>query len=333
MSTEEISKLQSIIEEQSNEIQKLKKQIEELNSSKQSNVNLTKFSYNAITIYDEKNIKKTGIEKIHEEILPIEDKIFFITTIQNLDNSINEEVMHFKQFQNGDIEIMKQLKKYENLNQYKKHILLIDKISTNDTNNYQFVSINNFLKQQQDFKLKPTKGEISIWTITILIPIVLITIGLIHPPLFIMRLGFGIVSLGLKGIASIFSPTTKKVETWIKQKINKNKEQKEKNKKERQSIIKNLTSNKTEIKLETRLQTQYDILKQELDNRKDKNHIELISNNTINHNPNNLLENLTIESESNQNFDWFIRNRVNNQDSQPLTTSNHNWNKVKCLFT
>ncbi|WP_342218597.1 hypothetical protein [Spiroplasma endosymbiont of Amphimallon solstitiale] len=63
-----------------------------------------------------------------------------------------------------------------------------------------------------------------------------------------------------------------------------------------------------------------------MDNRKEKNPDQLISSETINQNSN-------IESVNNQNFDSSIRNTVNQQEQLPSTTSNHNWNKVKCLLT
>jgi len=125
----------------------------------------------------------------------------------------------------------------------------------------------------------------------------------------------------------LFSSATRKVDVWFGNKLYKNKEQKEKEKKERQSIIKNLSTDK----LETKLETQFNILKQELDNRKEKNPDKLISNNKINHKSNSVLENSSIESLNPSNFDSSIRNTVN-QFNETSTSSNHNWNKVKCLF-
>ena len=49
-------------------------------------------------------------------------------------------------------------KKYQNINEYKKNNLLIENISTNNTNN-QFTIIKDFLKQHTLKKLKPTKKE------------------------------------------------------------------------------------------------------------------------------------------------------------------------------
>ncbi|WDA54869.1 MAG: hypothetical protein PPFGHCPK_01350 (plasmid) [Spiroplasma endosymbiont of Drosophila atripex] len=326
--------------EKNKQIQQLKNEIELLKQAKQSDVNLTKFSYNAITIYDEKQKPKI-IKKIHEEILPINNEIYFITTIQNIDNSINEEVIHLQQLIKDDIKIFKQNKQYNNIDDYKKDINLINDISTN--NNSQFVPIKDFLKQQENFKLKPTATEKWIWSASWLIPITLMSIGLIHPPLLITTIVLSIVSLILKEGTELFSPISIKVKSWIKDKfyslihkipfVNKRNLIKTKEQQETEKNIKKSIENLTSDKLETKLQTQYDILKQELDNRKDKNHIELISNNTINHNSNTILKNSNIETLKPDTFDKSIRNIINNQELQTSTTSNHNWNKVKCLLT
>ncbi|BDT04366.1 hypothetical protein SHM_20120 [Spiroplasma ixodetis] len=124
--------------------QQLKNEIEKL---KQSNVNLAKYSYNAITIYDEKQSKKTGINKIHEEILPIEDKIIFITTFVNIDNSITEEVIYFQELINSDIQVVQQIKNYKNISEYKKDIVLME--DTSKYNNCQFLPIKDFLKNNK----------------------------------------------------------------------------------------------------------------------------------------------------------------------------------------
>lgn len=318
--TEKISKLHTTIQEQTQEIKQLKKENEKL---KQSNINFDKFKYNVVTIYDEKQSKKTGIEKIHEEILPIEDKIIFITTFVNIDNSITEEVIYFQELINSDIRVVQQIKNYKNISEYKKDIVLME--DTSKYNNCQFLPIKDFLKKQQDFKLKPTKKEIGIWIISwLIIPLGVVAINLIHPPLLIMSLVIGGIAIVLRGGAEVFSPKSKKVWSWISNKICNNEELKEKNKEERQSIIKNLTSDK----LETKLQTQYDILKQKIDNRKEEIPNQLISNKS-----NSYLENSIIESKNNQNFDSSIKNTVNNQGSQPSTISANTWNKVKCLLT
>ncbi|WP_252320408.1 hypothetical protein [Spiroplasma endosymbiont of Lariophagus distinguendus] len=353
ISTEKISQTKTIIQEKDKEIQQIKKENEEL-KIKRSNVNFDKFKYNVVTIYDEKQSKKTGINKIYEEILPINNKIYFITTFQHADNSIREQVLFFQELTNGDIKIFKQKKSYENINEYKKDITLINDISTNKNKvSFKMIPIKDFLKKQQDFKLKPTKKEIGIWIISwLIIPLGVVAINLIHPPLLIMSLVIAGIAIVLRGGAELFSPKSKKVWSWISNKICKNEELKEKKKKERQSIIKNLTSDK----LETKLQTQYDILKQKIDNRKEEipnqlisnksnsylensniesenNLNKLISNNKINHKSNSFLKNSSVEQLNPNNFDSSIRNTVNNQELQPSTISANTWNKVKCLFT
>ncbi|WP_281748174.1 hypothetical protein [Spiroplasma ixodetis] len=108
---------------------------------------MAKYSYNAITIYDEKQSKKTGINKIHEEILPIEDKIIFITTFVNIDNSITEEVIYFQELINSDIQVVQQIKNYKNISEYKKDIVLME--DTSKYNNCQFLPIKDFLKNNK----------------------------------------------------------------------------------------------------------------------------------------------------------------------------------------
>ncbi len=337
ISTEEIFQFHTI-QEKDQEIEQLKKQNEEL-KLKQSNVNLNKFKYNAVTIYNEKQRKKTSIEKIHEEILSIEDKIFFITTFVYINHSITENVFFFQEDSNCNIQVINQIKNYQNINEYTKDIYLIDQ----KNNNINKMTVKDFLKKQQDFKLKPTKGERTLWCIFTAIAVLagistfIGVIILFFPTVAVIPA----VAIGLKVVstlssisfirifASLFSPATRKVDVWFGNKFYKNKEQKEKEKKERQSIIKNLSVDK----LETKLQTQYEILKQELDNKKEKNPDKLISNNKINHNSNNVLENSNIESLNPSNFDSSIRNTVNQQEPQTPTSSNHNWNKVKCLLT
>lgn len=282
---------QSKIHELEKEIQQLKNEIEKLKQSKQSNINLSKYSYNAITIYNDKKSKTTGIEKIYEEILPIEGKIFFITTFQNINNSLTEEIICFQQLTNDDIQVVQQIKNYKNINDYKKDILLINDILTNSANNFnfQFIPIKDFLKKQQELELEPTKTEKILWSIFTAIALVAgISTCIAITILFFPGIAaIPAVAIGLKVVAafssisfiriftSMFSSATRKVDLWFGNKLYKNKEQKEKLKKERQSIIKNLTSDK----LETRLEAQYGILKQKLNIRKEEIPNQLINKN------------------------------------------------------
>ncbi|MBP1524961.1 MAG: hypothetical protein H9Q65_01405 [Spiroplasma ixodetis] len=163
--------------EKDKENQQLKNAIEKLKQSKQSNVNLDNFKYNAITIHNENQRKKTRIEKIYEEILPINNELYFITTIKNIDNSINEEVMHFEQLINVNIKVFKQTKQYQNINEYNKNTILIEESSNHNTNNSHFVQIKDFLKLQNEFKLKPTKTDWKIWGIIFGITLLLLVIA------------------------------------------------------------------------------------------------------------------------------------------------------------
>ncbi|WP_353305725.1 hypothetical protein [Spiroplasma ixodetis] len=357
--TEEISKSQTTIQEQTKEIQQLKNEIEKLKQSKQSDFNLTKYSYNAITICDEKQRTNTGVDKIYEEILPIEDKIIFLTTFVHDNQSITEEIIHFYQLTNGNIEVMKQLKKYEDINKYKDDLSLIEPNSNHKKIiKIEPVSIKKFLNNQKESNLNITKSEwitfltISIFSLcllsvpavlTIFLPTIIVgaTVGIIiAEKIGILAVSTLVIGALDKVLWNLVSHKTEKIKTKIKntifwllrkltfcKSISKNKEELE-----IKNNIKKTIENLTSDKFETKLQTQYDILKQELDNRKEENPDKLISNNKINHKSNNVLENSSIESLNPSNFDSSIRNTVNQQE-QSSTISKSNWNKVKGLLT
>jgi len=353
--TKKIRELQTIIQEQATEIQQLKKENEKLKHSKENDINLTRYSYNTITIYDEKQSRKTRIEKIHEEILPINNKIYFITTIKNIDKSINEEIIHFYQLANGDIQVVKQIKNYKNISEYKKDISLIEVSSINKNNiSFSKMPIKKFLNKQEESNWKISKSEWIIFISLSLLSITLLAIPVAVPALIpivstilwektlVSIVGIGIAWIVNKGIWTIATEKTKKVEVWIKQKfyslirkipfVNKRNLGKTKEELEIKNNVEKTIENLTSDKLETKLKTQYDILKRELDNRKDKIPNQLINNHITNHNSNSILENSSVEPENNQNFDSSVRDTIN-QSNEASTSSNHNWNKVKCLLT
>ncbi|BET39621.1 hypothetical protein [Spiroplasma ixodetis] len=286
-------------------------------------------------------VESKKVTKIYEEILSINNDYCYIMTFVHANQSISEKIIYFNNDENNEITIWQHIKQYENINKYKNDFSLIEKISSNKKNiSFSEISTKDFIKQQNDFKLKPNKSEKKIWwTITIislsliiLTPILSFAVPAILPAaaglLLVEKIAIAASATALctifKGFTSIFSPATKKVESWWYNKLCKNEDKKDKEKKEHQSIIKNLTSDK----IETRLQTQYDILKQELDNRKNKNLEELINNNAINHNSNSLLENLSIQLENNQDFDSSIRNTVNQQELQSSTNTIYHSNSM-----
>lgn len=301
--------------------------------------------------------KKTGIEKIHEEILSINNKVYFITTIQKIDNSINEEITYFQQLTNGDIKIFKQIKSYENINEYKEDITLINDISTNKNKvSFKMIPIKEFLSEQEKVSnWKISKSEWIIFISLSLLSITLLATPVVVPALVpiistilwektsVSIVGIGIAWIVNKAIWTIASEKTKKVEVWMKQNfyslirkipfVNKRNLGKTKEELEIKKNVEKTIENLTSDKLETILKTQFKFLKQELDNKKDMKPNKLISNNRINHNSSSILENSNIESENKNNFDSSIRNTINNQDPLPSTSSNHNWNKVKCLLT
>ncbi len=115
----------------------------------------------------------------------------------------------------------------------------------------------------------------------------------------------------------------KKNESWFSNQICENEQEKEKNKKERETIIKKLKSDK----LETRLETQYELFKQELNNKKNKKANDLINDEILNQNSNNISENQNIK-----NFDSSTKISINYQNQQSSINANHNWNKVKSVL-
>lgn len=93
------------------------------------------------------------VEKIYEEILLINNETYFIRTFQHGDNSITEEVMFFQELTNGDIQVVNKTKKYENINDYKKDVTLIENISTiKDNLSFSKMPIKKFLSEQEKQK-------------------------------------------------------------------------------------------------------------------------------------------------------------------------------------
>jgi len=112
----------------SDEVAELHKKIQKVTTEKEFKEireKIKKIDKEMKIIWDSKKI-----EKIYEEILPINNRVYFITSFQHIDNSITEKIMYFQQLIDGDIQIINQIKKYENINEYKKDITLIEDIST-----------------------------------------------------------------------------------------------------------------------------------------------------------------------------------------------------------
>lgn len=263
------------------------------------------------------------IEKVYEEILPIDNNIYYITTFLDANLTITEKILYFDNDENNKITIWQQKKQFKNINAYKNDFWLIDKIASNNNVSFSEMPIKEFIKQQNEFKLKPSKAELKMWiiitTLTISIPIIIAITPFVWPAVAVIlidKLAVGLfsvtTSLIIKHCTSVFSTATKKVESWFYNKWLKNQEKKDKEKKELKSLIKDLTSDKIEIKL----QTQFDILKQELDNRKDKKVNELISDETAFQTKNNL----NIENKNSKDFDPLFINSIDLKN-QPSTNS------------
>ncbi len=269
------------------------------------------------------------VTKIYEEILPIDNNYYYLMTFVHANQSISEKIIYFYNDKNNEITISQQIKQYENIDQYKNDSPLLEETLSNKNNVSFFkVTIKDFIKQQNDFKLEPTKTEKKIWCIFSVVTVIslLIPLLLLVPPIasilviaIVIKVIPGIMGLS-RIIASLYTPVIKKVESWWYNKRYGNTEKNEKEKNQRESIIKNLTSNN----LETKLETQFNLLKQELNNRKNKNLDKLLINSKeINHKSNNILKNLNIKPLNVNNFDLSVRNTVNNQ-YQPSTSSNIN---------
>ncbi|WP_338973508.1 hypothetical protein [Spiroplasma endosymbiont of Tricholauxania praeusta] len=248
-------------------------------------------------IKKEWNIKSQNVQKIYEEIFPIEDKIFYITTLVYNDESIFEEIIYFDNNEKNEVEVWKQTKKYQSIEEYKKSTCLIDK---ENANNIMTMPVKELLKEQMELKSKPSKTEWKVWVIILVITIVIAVLPNLLPVILAPYLAAAVVATikidiaiasvfisgGFKAITSVFSTASKKVESWIYNKIFKNnKDKKEKEKKEVKSVSKDLTSDK----LETKLETQFNILKQELDGRKLKTINELMNDKTIINVENNII--------------------------------------------
>lgn len=102
----------------SDQIALLHKKVQNVTSEKEFNEirkKIKKLDNEMKKIWDGKKI-----EKIFEEILPINDRLYLITTFQHTDNSITEIIMHLQQLTNGEIQVINQIKTFANINEYKK---------------------------------------------------------------------------------------------------------------------------------------------------------------------------------------------------------------------
>lgn len=314
-----------ILIKNSKKIKKLKKDMNKTKNLK------TELKYKNIILQLEEEIKEEKIKnnkkvmQIYEEILKINNNCYYITTFVHRNKSITEKIMFFHNFGNNNIKVLIQTKQYKNINDYQKSTSLID---NNENKNMHTIPIKEFVKKQTEDKIKPSKMDWIIWT-----GLTVLSLGIVFTPWVSSFFGnsmpkefqdkglFGFLGAIIKGISSIFSLATKKVESRWFNKMFKNKEEKEKEKKDIESKIENLTNND----LEKRLKTQYDILKQELDNKKNKKINELMNYET-NYNSNSILKNSNIKPLNINNFDSYIRNTANHE-SQPLTSKKtHNLN-------
>lgn len=172
------------------------------------------------------NDKKIG--KIYEEILSINNETYFIKTFVHFDNSITEKIMFFQKLTNDDIQVIQQIKNYQNINEYKKDIMLFENISTiKDNLSFSKMSIKKFLSEQEKQKnWKISKSEIFVFVLVTLISITLlslpITLPLVIPTLstivwekaLVAVAGLVIGQVANKWITSLVEDKTKKVQSY-----------------------------------------------------------------------------------------------------------------------
>lgn len=160
---------------------------------------------------------------------------------------------------------------------------------------------------------------ISISIIFVVIPIVWLAATIV----LVDKLVIGLLSVAsawfIKTCTSMFSTATNKVDRWFCNRwFFTNKVEKAIQRDIRKQIIKNLTSDK----IETKLEAQFNILKEELDNRKNKKADELLSNKTILQNENVINFNQGLNDNLN-NQEWLNIEEINAMDWQQVPTSEH----------
>ncbi|WP_395473420.1 hypothetical protein [Spiroplasma endosymbiont of Nomada rufipes] len=255
------------------------------------------------------------VKQIYEEILTINNNCYYITTFIHNNQSISEKIMFFHNFDNDNIQILTQTKQYKNLSQYQNDLLLI-----NNNNNFDRIPIKEFIKEQTECKEKPSIAEFTIWgvisVLSVGVPILISCLPFVRREIATelkdkLIVGLISITLGLfiKTAATTVSTAIKKVDSWIYNKMFKNQEKIEKDKKEFKTIIRDLTSDK----VETQLERQFNILKQELDNRKKQKINKLLSNKITWENPDKAKS--TVTNPVAKNFDLSVI--VNSSDIQP----------------
>lgn len=233
------------------------------------------------------------IKKIYEEIFPFEDDLCFITTLVHNDESITEEVIYFEIGKDDELQVWTQIKKYNDVNEYKNDHLLFEKISDNKYNvTFSKKPIKKFILDLEIKKNKILKSEWIICISLALLSITLLAIPVAVPALvpiistilwektLVSIIGIGVAWIVNKGIWTLASEKTKKVESWMKQNFfswmgkikifNVNKKfSKTKEEIEVKNNINKLIENLKSDKVETKLSAKFSILKDLLNYRKD----------------------------------------------------------------
>lgn len=279
--------------------------------------------YKKLKILKQENGQK--VTRVYEEIVLQKNYLYFVTTLVHNDESMTEEVIYFENDKNGEPIVWTQIKKYKNVKDYEKDALIVAEISDDNVNDFSKIPIKIFLSNLEEAKNKISKLEWVLFVSITLVSIILLAIMPVIAPfvstILLEKAAVAVLSIAIawivnKGIVALAADKTKKVEAFMKKpffswmrKIFKSRSiGKTKEELEIKNNVDKLTENLKSEKLETRLSTQFSILKDLLNVRKDRKPNELIVKKEI----------LTVKSEiipvANKSFD---ANKVNNLDSQP----------------
>lgn len=269
------------------------------------------------------------VAKIYEEIVLQENYLYFVTTLAHNNQLITEEVTYIENDKNGEPIVWTQIKKYQDINDYEKDDLIVAEISDDNANNFSCITIKKFLLNLETKKNKISKSEwILFVSVTILSIILLATMPVIAPFILaiawekalVSAIGVSIGWIVHKGIGVLVADKTKKIEalmrkkffSWMSKISNKRSIGKTKEELDIKSNINKLTENLKSKNLETKLSTQFSILKSLLNVRKDINANQLIAE----------WENLKIKNNitsiNNKSFD---AKKVNDFDIRPAISA------------
>lgn len=268
------------------------------------------------------------IIKAYEEINLQEKYLYFITTLVHHDQSMTEEVKYIENDQDGVPIVWTQIKKYQNIEQYKNDQSIVVEISDDNINNFSRLTIKKFLLNLEAEKNKISNSEWILYTSFTILSIMLLAVTPATAP-FILSIAWekvlvSVIGISIgwfvnKGIGALIIDKTKKVEALVKKKVfslmrkifKKRSIGKIKEEMDIKKDIDKLTDNLKSERLEIRLLAQFSILKSLLNVRKDMPVNQLIDEKEI------LKVKSVITAAVDNNFD---ANQVNNFNIHPTTS-------------